>query len=66
MALVLTAKTRRGSQMKILGVVLLLMGLGSLAFAGPATAPEVSPASAGGALTLLSGILLVMRGRRKK
>ena len=52
--------------MRILGVVLLLVGLGSAAFAGPATAPEINPASAGSALALVSGLVLVIRGRRKK
>lgn len=50
--------------MKILGMVLLLIGMGSAAFAN--VAPEISPASAGSAIALLSGALLVMRGRRRK
>jgi hypothetical protein len=45
--------------------VLLLIGMGSAAF-GVATVPEISPASAGSALALISGALLVMRGERKK
>jgi len=45
--------------------MLLLMGMGSAAFA-VATVPEINPASAGSALALVSGALLVMRGRRKK
>jgi len=45
---------------------MLLIGLGSVAFAQPAPAPEISPASAGSALALISGALLVMRGQRKK
>jgi hypothetical protein len=45
--------------------MLLLIGMGSIAFAFPA-APEISPASAGSALALISGALLVMRGQRKK
>jgi hypothetical protein len=47
-------------------MVLLLMGLASVAFAGTPTAPEISPASGVAALTLVSGALLVIRGRRKK
>jgi hypothetical protein len=31
----------------------------------PASAPEVDPASAGGALTLLAGALAMLRGRRR-
>jgi len=53
--------------LKLLGMMLLLIGLGSSAFAGLAiAAPEISPVSAGSALALISGALLVMRGRRKK
>lgn len=33
---------------------------------GPAAAPEIDPASAIGALTLLAGGLAVVRGRRSK
>jgi hypothetical protein len=50
--------------MKILGSVLLFIGVGSAAFA--TVAPEISPASAGSAIALISGAVLVMRGRRKK
>jgi hypothetical protein len=32
----------------------------------PAAAPEIDPAMAGGALTLLAGGLAVLRGRRRK
>jgi hypothetical protein len=49
--------------MKVLGQVLLFIGVGSVAFA---TVPEISPASAGSAIALISGAVLVMRGRRKK
>ena len=51
--------------MKSVGIVLLLVGMSSLAFAGPVAAPEINPASGAGALALLSGALLVIRGRRK-
>jgi hypothetical protein len=33
---------------------------------GVTTVPEISPASAGSAMALISGALLVMGGRRKK
>ncbi len=49
--------------MKLLGCVLLLIGMGSAAFG---TVPEISPASAGSAIALISGAVLVMRGRRRK
>ncbi len=53
--------------MKFAGMVLLLMGLSSLAIAGLApAAPEISPASGVAAFALLSGALLVIRGRRKR
>jgi hypothetical protein len=52
--------------MKTLGMILLLVSVSSLAFAGPVAAPEISPASGTGALALLSGAILVIRGQRKK
>jgi hypothetical protein len=51
---------------KFAGFVLLTIGMGSAAFASVAPVPEISPASAAGAVALVSGALLVMRGRRKK
>ncbi len=52
--------------MKLLGSMLLLIGMGGFAFAPPAPVPEISPDAAASALALISGALLVMRGRRKK
>lgn len=52
--------------MKIVGFMLLIIGLGGSAFGSVAPVPEISPASAGSALALISGALLVMRGRRRK
>jgi hypothetical protein len=51
---------------KLVGVVLLVMGMAGFASALNAIAPEVSPASAGSAIVLIAGAVLVMRGRRKK
>lgn len=52
--------------MKLFGLVLLLMGITGFASAGEITVvPEISPVSAVGGLALLSGALLVIRGRRK-
>ena len=52
--------------MKFLGLVLLLVGVSSSAFAGlVVVAPEISPASGTAAIALLSGAILVIRGRRK-
>jgi hypothetical protein len=52
--------------MKSVGIVLLLGGLSTFAFGGGIPTPEISPASGVGALALVSGALLVIRGRRKK
>jgi hypothetical protein len=54
--------------MKSVGLVLLFVGFSSFAIAGgiAVAAPEIGPASAAGALALVSGALLVIRGRRKK
>jgi len=52
--------------MKSFGMILLLAGLSSLTMAGTLTVPEVSPASGLAALAMVSGVLLVIRGRRKK
>ena len=53
-----------GSMTKALGLVLVLVGASSFAMA--AATPEVAAGSAGSAIALLSGALLVIRGRRKK
>ena len=55
-----------GSTMKIVGFMLLMIGVGGSAFGISVAVPEISPASAGSALALISGVLLVMRGRRRK
>ena len=52
--------------MKFLGFALLLVGLTNVAMAGPPAAPEISPASGVAAFALLSGAILVIRGRRKQ
>jgi len=56
----------RRSAMKSIGIVLLLVTLSSWAFAGGEPVPEVGPATCVAALAMLSGALLVIRGRRKK
>jgi hypothetical protein len=50
--------------MKLLGIALMFVGVASFAGATIAT-PEIDPGSAGSALALLSGALLVIRARRK-
>jgi len=52
--------------MKSLALIVLLLGAAaSVRAAALVAVPEIDSASAGGALTLLSGALLVIRGRRK-
>ena len=51
--------------MKYLGIALLFVGISGAALAVPAVAPEIDPGTAGSALALLSGALLVIRSRRK-
>ena len=51
---------------KFLGLILLMAGASMMLDAGFLAVPEISPASGVAALALLSGALLVIRGRRKK
>ena len=51
--------------MKIAGIAMLLIGAAGLAMAGTA-APEIDPGSAAAPLALLSGAMLIIRGRQKK
>lgn len=50
--------------MKLLGIALMFVAVAGFAQATVAV-PEIDPGSAGSALALLSGALLVIRGRRK-
>ncbi|HEX6896699.1 MAG TPA: hypothetical protein VF146_15570 [Bryobacteraceae bacterium] len=50
--------------MKITGIVLMFLGVTMLAMAVPGV-PEIGAGSAGSALALVSGALLVLRGRKK-
>lgn len=49
---------------KVIAIILLGIGAGVAAIAAPV--PEIDPASAGSALALLAGTLLVIRGRRRR
>jgi hypothetical protein len=49
---------------KVLGMMLLIAGASQLATAA-LTVPEIGAGSAGSALALISGAMLVIRGRRK-
>jgi hypothetical protein len=51
--------------MKLLGSMLLLIAVGSAAFA-QSQVPEANPAMAGSAIALIAGAVLVIRGSRKK
>jgi hypothetical protein len=51
---------------KTIGLIVLLVGAASSAMAGAAAVPEIDSVSVAGALTLLSGALLVIRGRRRQ
>lgn len=48
----------------VLGIMLLVAGATTVAMAVP-SAPEIPVGSAGSAIALVSGMLLVIRGRRK-
>ena len=50
---------------KALGMMLLLVGVSSFAMAA-ISVPEIGVGYAGSAMALVSGALLVIRGRRKK
>jgi len=52
--------------MKVIGMMLLFVGVSGLAMAQYLPCPEIDPGSAGTAVALLSGALLVVRARRKK
>ena len=49
--------------MKIAGAALVAIGMSSV---GLAAVPEIDPASGANALALLTGALLIIRGRRRK
>lgn len=49
---------------KLMGMFLLLVGASAFAFADIQSVPEISSASLGSAFALISGALLVYRGRR--
>jgi hypothetical protein len=51
--------------MKILGTMLIFLGAAGILGATP-TAPEIDPSSAGTAVALLTGALLILKGGRKK
>ncbi len=52
--------------MKAFGMTLLLVGMAGILAADRVAAPEIDPGSAGSAIALLSGALLVLRSRRAR
>jgi hypothetical protein len=55
----------KSSMMKTAGMALLLVGMGAALSAFPAPTPEIDAASAGNALALLGGAVLLIRSRKK-
>ena len=55
--------TRRNQMQKVLGMMILIAGASQLAMAS--AVPEIGVGSAGSAIALISGAMLVIRGRRK-
>ena len=51
---------------KIVGMLLLLVGATGFVQAVPVIAPEIDPGTAGSALALLCGAVLVFRNNRRK
>jgi hypothetical protein len=50
---------------KVLGFALLALGSTGMALAVPTAVPEIDPGTAGSAIALVSGMLLLARTRRK-
>lgn len=55
----------KATLLNLAGLVTLTLGCASLTFAGT-VAPEISGSSAAGAIALISGAMLVLRGRRNR
>ena len=51
--------------MKLAGLLLVVVGISSVAMGAVPSVPEIGAASGVAALALLSGAVLVIRGRRK-
>ena len=51
---------------KAVGFILILTGMSAVAMAGTAVVPEISPATAVSGIAIVTGAVLVLRGRRKK
>jgi hypothetical protein len=51
---------------KVLGILLLVAGASTYAMAVSVATPEIGAASAGSAVALVSGIVLMFRARRAK
>lgn len=51
---------------RLIGMSLLVIGAAGFAFASGPIAPEIDGSSASAALALISGGLVILRGRRRK
>lgn len=51
---------------RVMGAALMVLGMCAVVTAGPPDVPEIDPGSMASALTLLSGGLMVVFGRRRK
>jgi len=51
---------------KVLGMVLLIVGVSSALMAGTITVPEIDASTGASAVAILAGGILVLRSRRKK
>ena len=50
---------------RLLGMLALIAGAASCSMAAITTAPEIDPATGGSAIALVTGALLIVRGRKK-
>ena len=50
----------------VVGIMLMVAGATTVAMAAPSAVPEIAAGAAGSAVALVSGMLLVIRGRRRK
>jgi hypothetical protein len=51
---------------KLITILTLMLGLLGVLMAGPSQGPEIDPGTAGSAVALLLGALLVIRGHRRR
>ena len=59
-----THTMKKNFMMKVAGLTLLGIGMSSICLASGT--PEIDPASGGSALAMLAGVMLMVRGRRRR